>query len=264
MKVNTALAGLLAVVLLAAGCGPTNTPDQAAAPSSKPTVVPPVAPPAAPPPANTPDFKVTAKDIASECRKDVAAAKAKYKGKRVEITGKVDEIAKRSGGAIIALQAEVPNDPFVSGPTAMFRDRSLLGQLGRDQIVTLIGVVEDLPRMPNLENCSLVAKGADTIAHLTAEKLAEEFATDPNATVGKYRPLTLIVSGTVAALNPSPYHVIKFQVPGKKIIEGNFGDTGGLPKDCKVGDKLTCVVNKIRWEGGDKLMLEDCYPLPQQ
>ena len=143
VSVRFAMAVLAAFCLtLAPGCGnrprPTGPPGTAKNTEPDPAVV-----------------RITAEDLDEEFEEDEAAANAQYKGKVIEVTGKVHKIDRADLTVEVGTGDETVDCVFGA------RDGRQLGQLkvGQEVVIrgTCVGLVDDgKTKTVTLEGCSLV------------------------------------------------------------------------------------------------------------
>jgi len=102
-----------------------------------------------------PTIKVTAIDLYNEFENNSVAAEAKYKGKRIEVTGTINSIENGLSRPYISLQS---NNPYISSVYCYFdkSDASMVVSLQKNQKVTLSGSVSDSIIGIEMEQCQVV------------------------------------------------------------------------------------------------------------
>jgi hypothetical protein len=140
--------------------------------------------------------KLTPEQFDKEVRKGFKKANEKYKGKTIELTGKVLRVVRHFSGKPV-LELDVGNP--ASGVTCFTTEKEPWGTFARGQTVKVTGKYPELTVVPELEDCAVEAVTENNIRSVTAEELAKECAADPTAAKKKMEGQTLKVSGTVAA-----------------------------------------------------------------
>jgi tRNA_anti-like len=143
----------------------------------------------------TPDFVIHANVLKKEWRDNSDAAKQKYDGKIVEITGYVDQVTTTS--VIVCASPHRYSNTYVAHCMAPADKVQRIHRLGNGQKVKVLtknismGVIVDLISLTELEPSNLI--------EITAEDLAKEFEKAPMAAEQKYKDRDLAVSGRIKA-----------------------------------------------------------------
>jgi hypothetical protein len=198
-------------------------------------------------PSPEPAFKLTADAFDEESQKNIEAAAQKYLGKWVELTGKVNFVGEYS---------EKKKERTIGlGPQGSLcycrvtQAERLPGQFSLGQTVRIkVLVGQKFTRNFELTQGEVVDLGPSQLMKVTAEELGKDFAADKPKAEAKYKDKTLILSGTVSKVVPTPLYVgEKYKtknflalstVPGINLVcETNFaGDP--LAEKLKVGDSV--------------------------
>jgi hypothetical protein len=159
----------------------------------------PVAPPGPRPDLSKakPDFSLTAEAFAKEVNKDREAARKKYGGKVIDVSGVVGALMQYSKAP--ALMFAVDRAPLTG--VVFLADVEPWATVSPGQEVKLRG---RLPReeldQSLLRDCTVIDKGPNPAATITAEQLAQECAVSPEAANKKYKDKHLYITGEVTAL----------------------------------------------------------------
>jgi len=91
---------------------------------------------------DTPDFKISVLELAEEFKKNESAANAKYKGKTLAITGRVD--TKMGYGSAMALVFETPHreQGFIVQCFFKEKDRESFRRIQNKKEFTLLGLCD--------------------------------------------------------------------------------------------------------------------------
>ncbi len=143
--------------------------------------------------------KLTPQQFDREVRRGARKADEKYRGKTVELTGKVIRAVRHfSGKPLVELQA---GNPY-SGVLCFTAEKEPWGTVAPGQTVKVTGKFPDFPAVPSLEDCAVEPVTESRIRAVTAEALARECEADPRGAAKKLEKQTLRVSGTVASREP--------------------------------------------------------------
>jgi len=140
--------------------------------------------------------KLNPEEFAKEVRKGFKKANEKYKGKTIELTGKVLRVYRHFSGKP---EVELDTGNPASGVDCFTIDKEPWGTFAKGQTVKVTGKYPDFTVVAQLEDCKVEAVTESNIRSVTAEDLAKECAADPTAVKKKMEGQTLKVSGTVAA-----------------------------------------------------------------
>jgi tRNA_anti-like len=207
-----------------------------------------------------PEFKITPESIAKEIMADDKAAELKYKGKIVEIEGKIrvaNQYLPVNNISLLGGKGKVGELLMLCTPTKAYEDKMLW--LGCGQTVSAVGEITSIsPFLVEIKECTITDKDPSPAIKLTAEQLTAEFAKNETEAKKKYRSKPLqpndiafaltevVVEGTVAKVVKIKSLLIADQVP-VIILTGTDGMT------------VTCDVNQQTWESlkvGDKVTLK--------
>jgi predicted lipoprotein len=140
--------------------------------------------------------KLTPAEFDKEVRKGAKKASEKYKGKTIELTGKVLRVTRHSSGKpLVELEAGNAN----AGVLCFTAEKEPWGTFVKGQTVKVTGKFPDFPVVAELEDCAVEAVTEANLRSVTAEALAKECEADPAAAGKKMEKQTLKVSGTVVA-----------------------------------------------------------------
>lgn len=140
--------------------------------------------------------KLTPVQFDKEFRRSQKKTTEKYKGRSIELTGKVLRATRDfSGKPIVELEA---GNPY-SGLTCYTAEKEPWGTFARGQTVKVTGKFPDFPVVPSLEECTVKAVTKSPLRSVTAAALARECEADPAGTNKKMDKMTLKVTGTVAS-----------------------------------------------------------------
>jgi hypothetical protein len=187
-----------------------------------------------------PDFVLDAKELKKEWSDDSKAAKEKYKGKILAITGFVDTIT--SDSVVVSASPIRYSNTDVAHCMAPLDKLSRIHRLGNGQKIKVLvkdvsnGIIVDLIAITELEPSNLIER--------TAEDLAREFEKDPLLAENKYKAKDIAVSGrikelkkdqlshraTLVGTNKTAVHVLAVddfdKWDGKKDVEVRVSFTG--------------------------------------
>ncbi len=142
--------------------------------------------------------KLTPEQFDKEVRKNAKKANETYKGKTIELTGKVLRVVRHfSGKPLLDLQANPTNE--ASGVLCFTSEKQPWGKFAKGQTVKVTGKFPDFATVPQLDDCTVEAVTESNIRAVTAEDLARECEADPAAAGKKMKGQTLKVTGTVTA-----------------------------------------------------------------
>jgi hypothetical protein len=186
-----------------------------------------------------PDFSMTAEKFVAEYKENRPAADQKYKGKVVQLTGTVRFFSENSYGPIVSLTAgkeafgavcftanEEPWALAVPGQEVKLKGRMTPSGFGDE---------------PLLMDCVLVDPAPTQAIGTTAEALAQEHATDPEAAAKKYHEKYLIVSGEIESKDVNGFGRVTIVLKGDgKTAISCLIDAVADPtaRKLKVGQKL--------------------------
>jgi hypothetical protein len=156
----------------------------------------------------SPDVTTDAESWHAEWKKDAEAARKKYKGKIVELSGVVEHPDDDPYGRIGYIWLKAKSD--ILGPRCALDDTAPWLKVGPGCTIKIRGTVPDFGLSGDLYPCVIVESSPTTCLEITAARLAKEFAADKKAALDKYEKKWLIVEGELTGKEPS------------KIDEGRF------------------------------------------
>jgi len=176
-----------------------------------------------------PDFLLTAGELAEAYEHDEEGTDSKYRGASIEIRGVVYSIATNSEEepCILVSEADDPTSRFI---TCMTVDKQPWLDVCRGQAVTIRGVyANDIMFQCDLRDCVVVKKGESPAITLSAEELAAEFVTDPEALSDRCLNKEIIVESEVLRFEPAKVG------PDSVFLKG----TADTPIRCSLSESFT-------------------------
>jgi hypothetical protein len=171
--------------LLLAGCGPTAPSGKQGEESKVPTSK-----------LGPPDFSMGSRQFVAEFKKDSKAAHQKYKGKTIELLGRVVSVdTNLSGDPVVMLEGEPKKSDWAACITA---ERYPAKKLAPGQSVSIKGRGHDWFPGPNLLDCEILRVEGPKPQAFTADELAAEVGKDVEAAKKKYEDKWMLLSGEVA------------------------------------------------------------------
>jgi hypothetical protein len=215
--------GLVALILFSVACGGGRGPNVFGPPDLS---------------GEKPDFTGTAKDLAKEFSDNQAAAKAKYDGKIVEVTGKVTALEWDNNRRIALVGLDVDDLGNIVFPCRM-ADPEPWAQLSQGAQARIKGrwAVEEVGFRCILTDATVVAPQANDAPLITAKDLIAAMKADPVQTNAKYDGKRLIVEGEIVAKQAR-------KEDGRYLIDLNGGDM-----------KIRCSFQKENNSLGDGLQV---------
>src|SRR5262249_34234728 len=123
-----------------------------------------------------PDLVVTPAEWRAEFKKDSTAAKAKYRGKVIEMSGTLEGVRPDPFGTQFAfIEFDVAND--FAGVRCVLTDPRPWRKVGPGSKVKVRGKSSEI-HAGDLNPCEIVEAGPNTSVIITAAQLAKEFAAD--------------------------------------------------------------------------------------
>src|SRR5882724_5417045 len=145
------------------------------------------------------DIVVTPAEWRADFKKNAAAAKAKYKGKVVEMSGTVDSARPDPfGNPVGFIDLEVANDPFGS-VRCVLADKKPWLKVSPGSKVKVRGKSSDVVS-GDLNPCEIVEAGPNPGVVITAAELTKQFGADRQATKKKYDEKWAYIKGEVSAV----------------------------------------------------------------
>ncbi|MBO0699204.1 MAG: hypothetical protein J2P46_12480 [Zavarzinella sp.] len=206
--------------------------------------------------------KLDPEAYAAEVKKDEKAAAAKYKGKTIELSGTVSNVARNFGGDVfISLPSKTAG---ILGVSCFLKDKNVFGKVVKGQEVTVRGRYPDLPFGTQILNCELVKVGPSPALTYTAEELAKEWAKDKEAATKKWKDKVLIVSGEIGDTKSNDVGAISVFLKAGDKHRVDCGFTA-FEKDIagklKKGDKVKVVGEFFEFESKEEgPALRFCMP----
>lgn len=200
--------------------------------------------------------------FAAEVKKDEKAAAQKYKGKTIEMSGRVAGVARGFGGDVfISLPSETAG---ILGVSCFLKDKNVFGKVVKGQEVTVRGRYPEFQIGTQIAGCVVVQKGPNPALTYTAEQMAREWATDKAAAVKKWRDKPIIVSGEVVDTKDHDVGTTSVFLragDGKRVDCGFTAFEKDLAGKYKKGEKATIVGEFLESESNDQgPALRFCLP----
>jgi hypothetical protein len=181
--------------------------------------------------ARKPDFTLTAEEFTREFLKDKDAAKKKYEGKRVEITGEVSGVSSPDAGktAVVQLQGAKKDKDDIVGTLVQVALRPEFTRTGlhlssKQKVKVTADYEIFLSFFVNLANGSLEELSKSELVSVGAPELAREFAKDAKAAAAKYTNKELLVTGEVEqAGDERGFHYVRLKGDGKTGVRVGVG-----------------------------------------
>jgi hypothetical protein len=153
-----------------------------------------------------PAQSITAEALAKEHQADPKTADALYRGKRLLISGQLEDVEPFPTGLVVHI-AGLPSDPAKMFPGRSLRcdfvaaASSKIAGLAKGQRLTFTGKCDgDHGGFVDLLECELLEVGPDPTVRVTAAQLTRDFLTDENTADGRYKDRAVLVEGTVVGL----------------------------------------------------------------
>jgi hypothetical protein len=176
---------------------------------------------------------IKAVEFAEEYAKDKQAARQKYQGKVVDLSGRIDRLNRN-----ISRQAFVVLEGGRDGVRCLTVDKAPWNKVTPGQQITLRGTVAD-DSSPMLFSCEIIETGESPALTITAEQLARETAADQEATYKKYKEKPLIVTGEVVELKPAKGdEYLDLKGDDKRRVHCVFPLQGDMLEGLKVGQQV--------------------------
>ncbi|QDV18346.1 tRNA_anti-like protein [Gimesia panareensis] len=153
-------------------------------------------------------YSLTATEYFDAYQQDKEAARKKFEGQQIRLTGKVKKLQRTFlGSPLIKLYGtddpKLMQDQFSNEVSIHFPLKSVVSpwtHIGLDQEITVEGIGDDSPAA--LDDCHITeVKGAFKPDYLAAEELLKEFTTDPDATDKKWEYRWLYLTGTIKSVD---------------------------------------------------------------
>jgi hypothetical protein len=207
----TRAAGAVLAALIASGCGNTDGASAPGGPSGADS-----ARKDSPREAlGKPDVVVSPAEWRAAFKKDSAAARARYKGKVIEMSGTVDSARPDPYGLCGYISLEVPND--LVGVRCVLADKKPWRKVSPGSKVKVRGMSSDVIA-GDLKPCEIVEAGPNPGVVITARELARLFAADRREAVKKYDEKWAYVKGEVAEKASTEHCAVLLRLKGEAGI----------------------------------------------
>jgi hypothetical protein len=185
------------------------------------------------------DVTLSAADFYTEFRKGAEAAAAKYKGKVVELSGKIYSVGYNDGVKSSVIIFEGPEKGRPIGAVCVVPGHHFVGELGRGQTITVRGTT--VTSDARLESATLVKRGPDTVVRVAAPDLTKAYNTDRKAVEQKYLNKTLVVTGEVLEFKNAPgsnYEYLELKGSGATRVKCWYPLAPSLKQQVRVGQTV--------------------------
>lgn len=190
-----------------------------------------------------PDYTLSSVEFSAEYKRDNKAARAKYKGKMIELTGKVVGVGRNAGKEEF-LTLEATKGSFLQ-VICFTRINDAWLKASPGQTVKLRGYWPPIVVTAALVKCQILEVKGERCPRLTVEQLAKELDADSSATAEKYKKFShLILDGEVASkkVNKVGAAEVFLKHGGKCKISCIFtAFEKDLTKPLKAGQKITVI-----------------------
>jgi hypothetical protein len=209
--------------------------------------------------------KLDPEAYAAEVKKDPKAAAAKYKGKVLELSGRVAGLHRNAGGEVfLSLPSRTAG---VLGVACFLKDKDVFGKVVKGQEVTVRGRYPDYQFGAQVMDCEIVKKGASPALTYKAEDFAAEWAKDRKAAAEKWKDKPIIVSGVITAAKANDVGAITVYLKAGDKGRVDCGFTAfekDLAGKLKAGDRVTVVGEFMEFESRDDgPALRFCLPVKE-
>jgi hypothetical protein len=201
-------------------------------------------------PPGKPDFIMTMPELAEDYDKDRAAARQKYDGKVVEVTGTVSNVGYMNPSAIgnltfysrqgITLQVKLRNEYHAKAY------RLSMGQ----KIKVVATFAEAFGAMPIVDNGVLTELEPSTIIEISADDLAKKFRDDRFKAEEEFRNKTLLVTGPLQETRRDKNYgfVLTLKTSGEPVVKVNTWKEA----NAEVGEKVTLRTQSLVYDEAKK------------
>jgi hypothetical protein len=200
-----------------------------------------------------PDHTATVAEWHAEFKKDSAGAKAKYKGKVVELTGTVSMLAENADAGVMFVHLKVEGD--LLGVRCGFSDTAIWEKFCEKSEVTIRGKLPEMSFLTGeLMPVTLVAVKSNPSKTITATDLATRFKADLPKLKEEFDDKWVYVEGEFVSMGKSANGVTQFKLKGADGInvECNIpADGEKRAKALKAGQKVK-VLGSFATYAGDK------------
>jgi RecJ-like exonuclease len=207
-----------------------------------------------------PAFRLSAQAFREECKTDLKSADAKFQGKVIELSGRVDRVTPSAvDGPTVFLQVE---GDLIGVPCLSFEDRPWV-QVVAGQTIKIKGLWPIESRLPTLVGCVVTDAGQYAAVRVAASALARELAADGDATIKKYADKQVAVTGRAAAIQfKSGEATVEFATDHRvKVVCKLDRNLLRLAKQIEPGQTLEVVGEFFSFQGETDILLINCLPL---
>jgi tRNA_anti-like len=205
--------------------------------------------------------KVVPEAFAVEVKKDEKAAAAKYKGKTVEMTEKVQGINRNaSGDVFLSLPSKTAG---LLGVSCFLMDKNVFCKVVKGQEVTVRGRYPDFQFGVQIIDCTLVKTGESPALTYTAEEFAKEWAKDKDAAAKKWKDKQIILTGLIveSKVNDVGAVNIYLKAAGKDRVDCGFSAfEKDLATKLQTGERVKVVGEFQKFDSKDGPVLRFCFP----
>jgi tRNA_anti-like len=209
-------------------------------------------------------IKIDPETFAAEVTKDAKAATAKYKGKLIELAGRIAGIQRNASGEVfLSLPSKSAG---VLGVTCFVKkDQNVFGKVVKGQKVIVRGRYPDQQFGVQLLECEIIKKGESPALTYTAEDFAKEWAKDKEAAAKKWKDKPIIVSGLIIESKGNDVGAVNIylKAPDKKRVDCGFtAFEKDLATKLVTGQEVTVVGEFQEFESSDNgPALRFCLPV---
>ena len=141
-------------------------------------------------------FSLSSVEFSKEVKENEKSATEKYKGKVIELTGKVVGVGRNiSKDAYLRLEGTKGE---MLGVMVFTQEKTPWNKATPGQTVTVKGKFPEFAISASLAECQIMKVEGDRAALLTPDQLAKEYEEDKEATKKKYDEKFLILQGEIA------------------------------------------------------------------
>ena len=210
--------------------------------------------------------KVDPEAFAVEVKKDEKAAAAKYKGKAIEMTGKVVSVNRNFGGDVfLSLPSKTAGEPL--GVSCFLKDKNVFGKVVKGQEVTVRGRYPDFQFGVQIMDCELVQTGKSPALTYTADEFVAEWAKDKKAAAEKWKDKPIIVSGLIVEAKANDVGAVNVYLKAAEKKRVDCGFTAfekDLATKLQTGTNVKVVGEYMDFESKDEgPALRFCMPVKE-
>ncbi len=208
-----------------------------------------------------PAFSLTAKEFSDAYKAKPDEARAKYKGKLIDLLGPVGHLAAPSSLSpqpILKLVGDPANR--VIEVSCVMADKAPWKKVTPGQTVKVRG--ED--RGGALWGCRVVEVTGPAAPTFTADQLSKECAADPDAWGRKYRKKWMVVTGEVGGVKFNEAGAadvtLKTAAPKPAVVCSFTAPQKGVAMSLRAGQKVK-ILAAVQECSEDEINLQDCIPM---